>query len=304
MVNDIITGHDQRISIDEGACRIIKCKNSKEIMLDKPVAQYINDLNIYTSCIDKNFIIGLIFEEDDNPYDYKEIFEEILCEMLSNGSGANFDDEIEIDNFLISLFIDVRRYGDEIVEKPPEIELLYQSEELFKVFLFGIDEVGKTSFVRWLKTGEFNENYFTPTRKFNIEYIKTEDKLLAIWDLPGQLSFRSRWLKGLQDSNILVYMIDIANQRRFEESKAEMWKILINKESRGVPFLILCNKIDLITGFENQQEMIREQIYDYLDLRDINDRRWSLLFISVKANINIDTTIKKIGDLAGYQISY
>jgi small GTP-binding protein len=224
--------------------------------------------------------------------------------MLSNGSGANFDDEIEIDNFLISLFIDVRRYGDEIVEKPPEIELLYQSEELFKVFLFGIDEVGKTSFVRWLKTGEFNENYFTPTRKFNIEYIKTEDKLLAIWDLPGQLSFRSRWLKGLQDSNILVYMIDIANQRRFEESKAEMWKILINKESRGVPFLILCNKIDLITGFENQQEMIREQIYDYLDLRDINDRRWSLLFISVKANINIDTTIKKIGDLAGYQISY
>ncbi len=302
LVNDIIKGHDQGNSTEDSACRIIKSKNSKEFIVDKPVAQYINDFNIYTSCIDKNIIIGLIFEEDDNPYDYKEIFEEILCEMLNNGSATNFNDEIEIDNFLISLFIDIRRYGDEIVEKPPEIELLYQSEELLKVFLFGIDEVGKTSYVHWLKTGEFNENYFTPTRKFNIEYIKTEDKgILAIWDMPGQRTFRRKWLIGLQDSNIIVYMIDIANQRRFEESKEEIWNILHNSELEGVPLLILGNKIDLVnrpeTQSESQLQKLKQEIFTYFNFNKIHNREWEFLFTSVKTNYNIDTTVQTIFEL-------
>jgi small GTP-binding protein len=302
MVNNILKSHEQGNSIENGTCRIIKYKNSKDVIIDKPVAQYLNDFNIYTSCIDKSIIIGLIFEEDDNPYDYKEIFEEVLCELLSNGSGSNFDDELEIDNFLISMFIDIRRYGDEIIEKPPEIELLYQREEFYKVFLFGIDEVGKTSFVRWLKTGEFNENYFTPTRKFNIEYVKTEDKgLLAIWDMPGQRNFRRKWLIGLQDSNVIVYMIDIANQRRFEESKKEIWNILHNPELNGVPLLILGNKVDLVTTPNNQSESqiqkLKEEIFTYFDFNEIHSRDWEFLFTSVKTNYNIEKTVQTIFEL-------
>ena len=195
----------------------------------------------------------------------KEIFEELLNELLNNGTGYSFDDEIEIENLLISMFIDIRRYGDEIVEKSPEIVYHYQQELIIKAFLFGIDEVGKTSLVRRIKTGKFNDNFFSPTRKFNIEYIEEQEKgLLAFWDMPGQRNFRKKWLIGLQDSNIIVFMIDIANQLRFEESKKEFWNIVNRDELNGIPLLIMGNKIDLIKSSEkskeNQLEKLKEEL--------------------------------------------
>lgn len=300
LVNNIIKGHDQGNLKDKKKSlsdhSIIQCK------IDKPVAQYLNDLNIYTSCVNENIIVGLIFEDEDNPYDYKDIFEDLLSELLHNDSEHFFDEEIDIDNLLISMFIDIRRYGDEVVEKPPEIEYLYQRDSFFKVFLFGIDDVGKSSFVRRLKTGEFNDNHFAPTRKFDIEYIHEKQRgLLAFWDMPGQQSFRSKWLIGLQDSNIIVYMIDTANQRRYEESKEELWKILSNNELNKIPLLILGNKSDLINHpddkYSIQFQKLKDEIYDYFNLEKIKNRNWEFLFTSVKTSFNIEKTVQTIFDL-------
>lgn len=294
LVNKIIKEHDKE--------DIILHTNSNHFLIDEPIAQYINDLNLYTACINGKIIIGLIFDDDDNPYDYMEIFKELLTELLNNDNGYSFDDEIEVDNLLISMFIDIRRFGDEVIEKSPEIEYYYQSETFFKVFLFGIDEVGKSSLIRRLKTGEFNENYFTPTRKFNIEYLPVEEEgLLAVWDMPGQKAFRSKWLIGLQDSNIIVYMIDIANQRRFEESKKEFWNVLNNDELNGIPLLILGNKIDLIKysgeEYDTQLQNLKKELSQYYKFRNIKNRKWNFLFTSVKTNFNIDNVIPAVFDL-------
>lgn len=300
LVNNIIKGHDQE-RINDTTDSLSSCTNSNHYKIDKPVAQYIDDYNIYTSCIDGDIVIGLIFEDDDNPYDYKDIFEELLYELLNNGNGYSFEEEMEIDNLLISMFIDLRRYGDEVVEKPHEIEFYYQRDAFFKVFLFGIDGIGKSSLVRRLKTGEFNENYFTPTRKFNIEYLEEEKGLLAVWDMPGQLAFRSKWLKGLQDSNVIVYMIDIANQRRFEESKKELWNILNSNELDDIPLLILGNKSDLVKysdeNYKAQLQNLKEEVFDYFDFEKIKNRNWKFIFTSVKTNSNIEKTVQTIFEL-------
>jgi small GTP-binding protein len=297
LVNNILKEHEQVI-VKDGENISSSCKTSNHFKIDTPIAHNLNELNIYTSCINEEIIVGLIFEEEDNPYDYKEIFEELLCELLNNGNGYSFDEEIEIENLLISMFIDLRRYGDEVVEKKPEIEHYYQRDAFFKVFLFGIDEVGKTSFVRKLKTGEFNDNYFTPTRKFSIEYIEEEERgLLAIWDLPGQKIFRSKWLKGLQGSNIIVYMIDIANQRRFEESKKEFWNILNSNELEEIPLLILGNKSDLVKQSDAQLHNLREEVFTFFDFNNIKNRDWKFIFTSVKTNNNIELTVQTIFDL-------
>ncbi|MHA2036076.1 MAG: ADP-ribosylation factor-like protein [Promethearchaeota archaeon] len=306
LVNNIIKGHDQGNSFEDQASlsntSTILCKNSKNYTIDKPVAQYINELNIYTCCIDENIIVGLIFDNEDNPYDYKGIFEELMTELLNKDSGYFIEDETEIDNFLISIFIDIRRYGAEVIEKPSEFEYHFQRESFFKVFLFGIDEVGKSSFVRRLKTGEFNDNYFTPTRKFDIQYIQAEEEgLLAFWDMPGQQLFRSKWLVGLQDSNVIVYMLDIANQRRFEESKKELWKILNNTELNGIPLLILGNKVDLITqpksNSDSQFQNLKQELISYFNFEEIQNRNWKFIFTSVKTNFNIEATVQTIFDL-------
>ena len=294
LVNKIIKKHNNE--------NYFQHKNSLYYTIDEPVAQFLNDLNIYTCCINGTIIIGLIFDNEDNPYDYKEIYEELLNELLNNGNGYSFNDEIEIDNLLISMFIDIRRFGDEVIEKPNEFEYYFQSETFFKVFLFGIDEVGKSSLVRRLKTGEFNDNYFTPTRKFNIEYLPIDEKgLLAIWDMPGQRSFRPKWLIGIQESNIIIYMIDIANQRRFEESRSEFWKVLNKDEFNGIPLLILGNKSDLIKlskeNFDKQLVKLEEELLDFYNFNKLKNRKWKFLFTSVKTNFSIDNVIPAIFDL-------
>ena len=302
LINDIIYGHEKG-ELNYNGKSYSYCKSRNHYKIDIPVAHIINNLNIYTSCINGTILIGLIFDKEDNPYDYKLIFEELLNELLNNGEGYSFDDEIEIDNLLLSIFIDIRRFGDEVIEKPSEIEYYYQKETFFKIFLFGIDEVGKSSLVRRLKTGDFNENFFTPTRKFNIEYIPVEEKgsLLAVWDMPGQKLFRSKWLKGLQDSNVLVYMIDIANQRRFEESKREFWDIINRTELDGVPLVIIGNKIDLFkysdNEYEDQVQYLKEELFDYFGFKNIKNREWLFLFTSVKTNFNMEKLIETIFDL-------
>ncbi|MFX0002003.1 MAG: ADP-ribosylation factor-like protein [Candidatus Hodarchaeota archaeon] len=294
LVNNIIKEHDKE--------EYSHLPNSVQYVIHEPIAQFLNELNMYTCCINGKIIIGLIFDDEDNPYDYKEIFKELLNELLNNGNGYSFDDELEVDNLLISIFIDIRRFGDEVIEKPYEFDYYFQRETFFKVFLFGIDEVGKSSLVRRLKTGKFNENFFTPTRKFNIEYLPIkEEGLLAVWDMPGQRSFRPKWLIGFQDSNIIIYMIDIANQRRFEESKHEFWNVINKEELDSIPLLILGNKIDLTKGSKEEYEIefqkLEKELSNYFNFRNIKNRKWKFLFTSVKTNFNIDKIIPEIFDL-------
>ena len=119
--------------------------------------------------------------------------------------------------------------------------------------------------------------------------------------MPGQELFRSKWLKGLQDSNIIVYMIDIANQRRFKESKKELWKILNNNELNGIPLLILGNKSDIIKysdeNYETQLQNLKEEVFDYFDFEKVENRNWKFIFTSVKTNHNIEKTVQTIFDL-------
>lgn len=300
-VRKVIFGHDHGIIVNNYS-NGKESPNQKEkrkinhFSLDCPVPQVIDDLNVYTSCINSKIIIGLIFEKDDNPYDYKEVFEDLLSEMLNNESCCEFEDEMETENFLITLFIDIRRYGDEYIEKPLEISL--KPTGIFtKVFLFGIDDVGKTSFAHRIKTGEFKDNSFTPTRKFNIEYIQKQNGYLALWDMPGQRTFRDKWFKGIQDTNIIIYMIDAANQLRFEESKKELWNFLNKYESSGIPLIILGNKTDLIKKpDEDDNSLIRtkQEIINFFELDRIMDREYFFFFTSVKTNYNIDDVLNTL----------
>ena len=76
LVNKIIKEHEKE--------DVIQQTNSNHFLIDEPIAQYINDLNIYTVCINGNIIIGLIFDNDDNPYDYMEIYKELFSSSFNN----------------------------------------------------------------------------------------------------------------------------------------------------------------------------------------------------------------------------
>lgn len=273
-----------------------KSGRPKNYSIKKPIAQNIKNLNTYSSLVDGNIIMGMVFEDEDNPYDYEDAFLECLHEHLNNLTPTSLEKEDEIENLLISVFIDIRRFSDEIIEKKPQMEYASQKilrERFFKVFLFGIDDSGKTSLIRRLKHDQFNHNYFTPSRQFNIEYIKHKKGLLAWWDMPGQKVYREKWLLGAQDANIYVYLIDIANQRRFKEVKLEFWEFMKKRKNDKVPLLILGNKLDLINYLSGQEKneaqlkVLRQEILEYFEFKRIDDREWDFFFISVKTKYNI-----------------
>ncbi|MFX1497574.1 MAG: ADP-ribosylation factor-like protein [Promethearchaeota archaeon] len=296
-INEIIKGHDHcNEELDSHSPK----KKRGNFTLCIPIPQKFGEKNIYSICINSRMIIGLIFDNNDNPHDYKDIFEDLSHELLNNEHCCSFEDELEIENFLITVFIDLRRYGDEILEKYHEA-IFHPVNRFIKVFLSGIDEVGKSSLIRRLKTGQFDDNFFTPTRKFDIEYIQKESGVLAFWDIPGQISLREKWLKGIQDSNILVYMIDIANQIRFEESKKEFWKIIDEESTAEIPLLILGNKVDLFNdSSENSQDQltrVRNETINYFEFNKLKNREWEFLFTSVKTNYHINKVLNTIFNL-------
>ncbi|MGQ4872792.1 MAG: ADP-ribosylation factor-like protein [Promethearchaeia archaeon] len=306
LISKIIYTHDLKDIVKKYKSSKVKNNKNKNTRnkiilfeISKPIPQIINGLNLLTSCINNEIIIGLIFEKDDNPYDYLQMFEELLNELLNVEKTCSFNDEIEIENFLVILFIDIRRYGDENVEQE---QIKYEfPQNLIKVFLFGLDEVGKSSLLRRLKTGEFDDNYFMPTRKFNIEYIPNEEYTLVFFDMPGQKIFRKKWLLGVQDSNVLIYMIDISNQIRFKESKHEFWTFINRYEFAELPILILGNKIDLLNNNENSTpenfNRLKEEIINYFEFDGLIDRKWEFIFTSVKTNYNIDIILDKIFEI-------
>jgi small GTP-binding protein len=304
-ISKIIYGHDHGDLIHKyrnhkanGNSRQVKSNKNHLYLIDTPVPQRMNDLNIYTTCINGKIIIGLIFDEDDNPYDYKDIFEELLNETLNIEKICLFEDEIEIENLLLTIFVDLRRYGEEFIEKSPEIQFHYQ-ESYTKIFLFGIDDVGKSSLVKRIKSDEFNNGYYVPAKKFNIDYYEEKDKgLLAFWDMPGHRAFRNKWLVGFQNSNFIIFMIDIANQLRFKESKEEFWKIINRNELEGIPLIILANKVDLLNNSleidDSQYRRLEKEIKEYFEFGNIRNRKWKLMFTSVKTNFNVDAVIGTI----------
>jgi len=83
-IRKILLGHDHGTFAQQNQSRKLYSNNSNLVhnisnffIIEKPVPQVIDNLNIYTTCINGEIIIGLTFDNDDNPYDYKDIFEEL-----------------------------------------------------------------------------------------------------------------------------------------------------------------------------------------------------------------------------------
>ena len=113
-----------------------------------------------------------------------------------------------------------------------------------KVFLFGIDNAGKTSIVNAMKKIPEPGNT-TPTLRFSIDNLILVNTEFVIWDAPGQITYREGWEKGIHESKILCFVIDVLAPDRFEESKEELDKVLNNEVVKNIPLIICFNKLDI-----------------------------------------------------------
>ncbi len=135
-----------------------------------------------------------------------------------------------------------------------------------KLFLFGIDNAGKTAITMTIKNEKVVSILPTITYEITRWVIKAFE--IAVWDAPGQIKFREEWKNGLVNAQVLMYVLDTTDAARFDESKRELDKILNANETTGIPLLFCFHKMDLPEARANHDKAIK-----VFNLRQIRNRK-------------------------------
>ncbi|XP_036592157.1 ADP-ribosylation factor-like protein 3 isoform X2 [Trichosurus vulpecula] len=105
---------------------------------------------------------------------------------------------------------------------------------------------------------------------FNIKSVQSQGFKLNVWDIGGQRKIRPYWRNYFENTDVLIYVIDSADRKRFEETGQELAELLDEEKLSGVPVLIFANKQDLLTAAP------ASEIAEGLNLHTIRDRVWQI----------------------------
>ncbi|KAM9285350.1 ADP-ribosylation factor-like protein 3 isoform 3-T3 [Morus bassanus] len=85
-----------------------------------------------------------------------------------------------------------------------------------RILLLGLDNAGKTTLLKQLASEDIS--HITPTQGFNIKSVQSQGFKLNVWDIGGQRKIRPYWRNYFENTDILIYVIDSADRKRFEET--------------------------------------------------------------------------------------
>lgn len=117
------------------------------------------------------------------------------------------------------------------------------AESIYKIVLMGLDNAGKTSIVLSM-AGKYDPSEIKPTQGIERSDSRILGSRVFRWDLGGQDKYRETYLKGrsyvLDQTDLLFYVIDIADKDRFEES-LQFYNDVLNylKKIETNPIIIL-----------------------------------------------------------------
>ncbi|XP_064631050.1 ADP-ribosylation factor-like protein 3 [Lineus longissimus] len=139
-----------------------------------------------------------------------------------------------------------------------------------RILLLGLDNAGKTTILKALASEQQDLHRITPTQGFNIKSVQSSNYKMNVWDIGGQRKLRPYWKNYYEDVDVLIYVIDSSDQKRFEETGQELAELLEEEKLKGVPVLIFANKQDL--DFKATPDVIAND----LNLTSIKDRPWQI----------------------------
>ncbi|KAJ8281584.1 hypothetical protein COCON_G00041030 [Conger conger] len=147
-------------------------------------------------------------------------------------------------------------------------KLKASTEQEVRIVLLGLDNAGKTTLLKKLASEDLST--ITPTQGFNIKCVASNGMKLNVWDIGGQRQIRSFWRKYLENTDLLIYVIDSADKKRFEETGQELSELVMEETLKGVPILVFANKQDLATASP------ASEIAEGLNLHTYRDREWQI----------------------------
>ena len=174
-------------------------------------------------------------------------------------------------------------------------------KNIIKIILLGESGVGKTCLIQSFIGKEFSNT----TSTFSFEYMNKEivkDNIkynIHIWDTAGQERFRSLSKIFIKDSQIVILVYDITNQKSFDE--LPFWvnyaKSLLGE---NVIIGVVGNKIDLFDKIEENEE--ENQIVDKKNAQNYSNEI-NALFREVSAKENAIGFQEYINELVDLYLS-
>ncbi|XP_068121166.1 ADP-ribosylation factor-like protein 11 [Hyperolius riggenbachi] len=139
-----------------------------------------------------------------------------------------------------------------------------------RVVMMGLDFSGKSTILYKLKINQTVETF--PTVGFNVESLEVAKNIfITVWDVGGQDKLRPNWKEYLEDTDVLIYVVDSSDRPRIVDATAELLTVLNNVNMAGVPFLVLANKQDLPNA------LTTKELVEFLKLENYDDRPWEIL---------------------------
>ncbi|XP_027881810.1 ADP-ribosylation factor-like protein 3 isoform X1 [Xiphophorus couchianus] len=141
-------------------------------------------------------------------------------------------------------------------------------EQEVRLLLLGLDNAGKTTLLKQLAAEDIS--HITPTQGFNIKSVQSSGFKLNVWDIGGQRKIRPYWRNYFENTDVLIYVIDSSDRKRFEETSLELAELLEEEKLAAVPLLVFANKQDLMTASP------ASELAESLNLHTIRDRMWQV----------------------------
>jgi small GTP-binding protein len=123
---------------------------------------------------------------------------------------------------------------------------LFPPTETGRVILLGLDASGKTTLLYRLRLGELVTTI--PTIGFNVEDITWSVSSggtlkVTAWDVGGCDKIRPLWRHYLQNSTVIIFVLDAHDRDRMDEALSELSYFHLDTEKdpdlKGIPFLLL-----------------------------------------------------------------
>jgi small GTP-binding protein len=231
----------------------------------------------------ESVVVTILLDPIDNPENWRDPLRELTDQFLSipdiyksfSYFAKREDSDIEIK------FQDLNTLMKNFYDSIPETHVI---QRIIKLFMFGLDRVGKTSI-----SNRISENIFektSPTLWLSVHNFQFQNFQFVCFDVGGQKQFRSFWRNYLDNSEILIFVLDGTERERFAEAKKELWGILEICD-KNLPLLVLNNKADIVEHVSNQ--ILEEE----LSLTHLN-QPWQIIATSAKSGVGIDETLNWI----------
>lgn len=150
-----------------------------------------------------------------------------------------------------------------------------------KLLFTGLDNAGKTTIIYGLQREFSKIAFLKPTRGAQRRIFEFMGKEIAEWDLGGQISYRISYLKNpgkyFDDTEIVVYVIDIQNRVRIPEAISYLKDVVeqFRKLEIAPPMYIFLHKYDpalrrnALNEMKNLELEIKEKIKKSVEYKEI-----------------------------------